>query len=358
MSSPLAPPIALWVVPVSDVGGVARHALDALGHGIPGWRTVLLCPPGPLAEVARAAGIAVLTGPVSPDDGAATAMTEVRHVITRLRPAVVHSHLSFADLAVAGGSLGLPVAIVTTEHGIARDDLVYHGTRWRSRVRALAHTARLRRADALIAVSRSTLDVVREKWHPAAHLRAEVILNGVDPLVVPAHRSPGLHVVSLARLAPEKGLDHLLEAFALVAHRHPDARLTVAGTGPLQQQLQGQVDRLGLSDQVVMPGFVDAGEVLSAGDVLVQLSAWENCSYSLLDAQVHGLGVVASPVGGNPELLPSHCLVPATAHHRIAEAVIDQGLNLEARPVLDHGWPTVAAMGERIARVYADVTRP
>jgi len=348
-------PIALWVVPVSELGGVARHVLDALGTGIPGWRGVLLCPPGRLSEAAKETGIAVVTGPVSPADGIRAAVREIRRTVTKLRPAVVHSHLAYADVTVAMATTGLPVRRVTTEHGIAGDDLVYHGTEWRSRARALAHAGRLRRTDALIAVTQSTMDVVRAKWNPPPGLSMTVILNGVDPLPEPPEQRAGLHVVSLARLAPEKGLHELVRSFALVAREHPEARLTLAGEGPLDGDLRLLIAQLGLSGIVDLPGHVDAQDLLGRAHVLAQLSLWENGSYSLLDAQVHGLGVVATPVGGNPELIPEDCLVDRRDHAAVAQMLVAQGLQIRARPRLRADWPTMVSMCESIGRVYAAV---
>lgn len=345
---------ALWVVPVADLGGVGRHVLDVARHGIPGWRLVVLCPDGPLAHRLRLAGTAVLTGPVGPADGTRRAAAEVRRIVRALRPRIVHGHLAFADLTVALGTLGSEPTVVTTEHGIADDDLVYHGTRWRSRLRQGAHAVRLRRADAVIAVSRATAETIRSKWHPAPGLAIRVIPNGVDPLDA-THPRPGLRILSLSRLAPEKGLDFLVEAFAVLAGEEPEAHLTIAGTGPLESALKGHVSRLGLEERVDLPGFVDAGPALAAADVLVQLSTWENCSYSILDALVHGLGVVATPVGGNPELLPARCLVSREAPDAVAAALRRQGLDVAERPLLDRSWPTVGTMCESIGELYEEV---
>ena len=128
--------------------------------------------------------------------------------------------------------------------------------------------------------------------------------NGVDAPPAPPVLPPGLRVLSLARLAPEKRLPDLLRAFAVVAAAHPTAKLTVAGVGDLETALRAQARDLGLGDRVAFPGYVEAGPALAGADVVAMLSVWENCSYSLLDAAVAGLGVVASPVGGNPEILP------------------------------------------------------
>jgi glycosyltransferase involved in cell wall biosynthesis len=214
---------------------------------------------------------------------------------------------------------------------------------------AAAHTARLRRFDAAIAVSRATAEAMVEKWHP----RREVVVvpNGVDP-VPSVPRAPGLRVLSLARLAPEKRLPHLVRGFHRLHVEHPEARLTIAGTGPEDAALRAEVASLGLSDVVAMPGFVDPEAAMAEHDVLAMMSVWENCSYALLDAAARGLGVVASDVGGNSEILPARALVDAEQPAAVAAALAAQGLDLPARPGLDH-WPSVADMCARIAETYA-----
>jgi glycosyltransferase involved in cell wall biosynthesis len=158
-------------------------------------------------------------------------------------------------------------------------------------------------------------------------------------------------VLSLARLAPEKRLPMLLDGFAALHAEHPEARLTIAGTGEEEPTVRAHVDRLGLGDVVRLPGFVDPEAAMAEHDVLAMLSVWENCSYALLDAAARGLGVVASDVGGNPEQLPRRCLVDAEDPTAVAAALATQGLDPAARPGLDD-WPTVADMCARIAEVY------
>ncbi|QIM21344.1 glycosyltransferase family 4 protein [Phycicoccus sp. HDW14] len=351
-----APPLALWVVPVAELGGVARHVLDTAEVGVPGYRLVVQCPPGPLAERLRTLGAAVTTAPVGPEHGVRESVAAVRDAVRSLAPAVVHSHLSWADVVTAAATAGASSAVVTTEHGIAADDLVYHGTAWRSRLKVALHTARLRRADAVIAVSQATAETLRAKWHPGRGTAVHVVPNGVDPLPVAPPRAPGLHVCSVARLAPEKRLDDLLRAFAVLHARRPEARLTLAGTGPEEAALRALVADLGLTGVVGLPGHVDAPALLARADVLVQLSVWENCSYSLLDALVHGVGAVATPVGGNPEILPADALVEASDAERVADAVERQALDPTTRPTLPAGWPTRADMTAGIAGVYDSVT--
>ena len=377
-----APPrTALWVVPVGEFGGVARHVLDAFSAAaqgsMPGWRLVLLASPGPLVDRVRAAGGAVVDGPFGVGAGLRPSLATLRHTVSALQPAVVHSHLSWADIACA---MAFPrafsrggVRLVSTEHGIAADDLVYHGTPWRAMLMGDVHRMRVARADALIAVSEATREAMLRKWRPRVPVR--VIRNGIDRAEAPGStadpyavdspsspapaRGPGLRIASIARLAPEKRIDRLIEAFALVHREHPEATLTIAGEGPLEGALRAQVTRLGLDAAVSFPGHVDAGELLRHTDVVAQLSVWENCSYTLLDALVAGTGVVATAVGGNPEILSPAALVAPEAPEQdpaaVAAALISQGTTLGQRPTLDPTWPTVAQMCAAVADVYADL---
>ncbi|MBO1765227.1 glycosyltransferase [Allobranchiibius sp. GilTou38] len=350
-------PIALWALPVANLAGVARHTLDALTAGIPGWRAVVLCPPGPLVTRLQEAGVPVVAAAFGPDAGLRASIQTLRHTCATLRPALVHTHLAYADIVAALTPLG-GAARVSTEHGIAADDLVYQGSRWRSQVMRRSHQARLRRADHLIAVSHATADAMRANWRTDASIT--IIPNGFDPPTDSVNRpaTDAPRVLSLSRLAPEKRIEALLQAFALVVREHPGARLTVAGDGELDESLRALAGRLGVADRVDFPGFVDPSSALADCDVVAQLSVWENCSYTLLDAVGAGVGVVASPVGGNPEILPEQCLVDPDAPAQVAAAIARQGGIPAQRPRLPPSWPTPAGMAAAISEVYDGLDRP
>jgi glycosyltransferase involved in cell wall biosynthesis len=342
-------PLALWVVPRAELGGVARHVIDVARHGVPGHRLVVLCPEGPLVGRLREVGANVATGRFGPTSGLAASVLTLRRVTRALRPAVVHSHLAYADIVLAATALPGGTMRVSTEHGIAGDARLYHSASWRASMMAAVHRCRLRRFDRLIAVSEATRAAMVAAWRAGPHV--QVIHNGVDmptgrPRVGPAG-SARPRILSLSRLAPEKRIDRLLEAFAVLRHTHPEATLTIAGLGPLERDLRALVSRLGLGDAVRLPGFVDAGEALSRADVLVQLSVWENCSYALLDAAAWGLGIVASDVGGNPEILSRGSLVDADDVVGVA-AAIERATHTD--PLIPD-W-TVSQMCQGIATAY------
>lgn len=355
--STLELPTALWVVPVADLGGVARHVLDVAKVGLPGWDLVVVCPDGALADRLRALGTEVISGPFGPDAGFRASTRLLRGAIRRARPAVLHSHLSYADVICAWVLAAKPnLLLVTTEHGIAADDSVYHGSMLKSRLKACLHHIRLWRADVIIAVSEATRLAMIAKWHPAGSIR--VMPNGVaamaefSPAPIREGVGSGPHILSLSRLSPEKGIPALLTAFATVKRLENGATLTIAGSGPQEDELVALVRQLALEGAVNFVGFVDPQLAMRNADVLVQLSVWENCSYTILDAIGAGLGVVATPVGGNPEILPPRCLVDFNNTDAIAKTILDQAVNDDRRPTLPTGWPDVSAMVHKIVGCY------
>lgn len=366
-------PVALHCVPVPGLGGVARHISDIAEAGLPGYRLVVLCPPGALSARLKELGAEVLEANFGTDAGLMVSLRTLTSIIENLQPAIVHSHLAYADVVAAIAvnrlkarrvlhrSTHLP-QLFTTEHGIAGDDTVYHGSSWRSRLMQTVHRARLWGTDGALAVSQSTADQMRRQWGAR---KVGVLTNGIDLLgitrAVASHRvvpdSHQLRVLSLSRLAPEKGLDVLIDAFSLLQQQVPGASLEIAGEGELLPQLQQQVKKLGLEESVSFPGFVDSLAAMGRSDVLVQLSVWENCSYTLLDAKAAGLKVIATAVGGNPEILSGAEMVPSLRqmNRDVAAALVAKKVR-EAQdlPNTTFEWTTTEQMTSRLADYYGE----
>jgi glycosyltransferase involved in cell wall biosynthesis len=110
-------------------------------------------------------------------------------------------------------------------------------------------------------------------------------------------------MLSTGRLAPQKGLEYLIRAAALLRKDMPSAKIVLAGNGPLEQRLSKLVSDLGLEDTVLLLGLrTDIGDLLAASDLVVLPSLWEGLSISLLEAMAAGKPVVTTSVGGNREV--------------------------------------------------------
>jgi glycosyltransferase involved in cell wall biosynthesis len=101
-------------------------------------------------------------------------------------------------------------------------------------------------------------------------------------------------VVAAGRYASEKGYDRLIDAFARVAPAHPGWVLRIFGHGPLQRQLEKQVERLGLADRVVLPGLAaDIEAELRAASVFALSSIHEGLPMAVAEAMACGVPCVA-----------------------------------------------------------------
>ena len=105
-------------------------------------------------------------------------------------------------------------------------------------------------------------------------------------------------VLTIARLAPQKGLDLLLEAATLIKQRGIDFTWLVAGDGPLKAQLNQQIATAALPVKL-LGRREDIGALLSQADVVVQTSYWEGQPLTLREAMQAGRAIVATDVGGS-----------------------------------------------------------
>jgi glycosyltransferase involved in cell wall biosynthesis len=206
-----------------------------------------------------------------------------------------------------------------------------------------------RRADAFIAVSnidrRRMIDL--ERIDPA---KVVVIPNGIPPPPPPSGRDlraelgidsgvPVIGTVSVLRV--EKALPVLIEAAASVRQRFGDVRVLIAGDGPQRARLEEQIDALGLKETVILLGRrTDIGDLLEIMDVAVCCSEFEGCPLSVLEYMEAGLPVVATRVGGLPELVShrGNGLLVGRDHPRELAAALTELL-------ADPAW--AAEMGER-----------
>ncbi len=206
---------------------------------------------------------------------------------------------------------------------------------WERLRRRLAYRWVSRRAT-MVAVSKNLKQFIVEKVGVSPD-RIKVVYNGVDALpyceaseVSRCRRELGMpegdHIVGVVgNLYPVKGHQYLIEGIPAVLQTCPNTSFVFAGRGELETQLKEQVHRLGLDKRVHFLGLrQDIPRILALLDVFVLPSLSEGLSMAILEAMIAGKPVVATQVGGNPELVvegETGFLVPPRDSHALASRV-------------------------------------
>lgn len=219
------------------------------------------------------------------------------------------------------------VRLVFTEHGRLSDGAP-------SQKRRLVNPLLSMLGGRVCAVSADLKQHMAAEGFPAR--RIKVVYNGIDP----GHRPTSLerHAArealgvprgafvtgTVGRLDPVKNLPAMLRAHALLVEKHPDTRAVIVGDGPERGALEALAAELGIADSVVFTGYrSDVRALMAAFDVYLNTSTYEGVSLTILEAMASSLPVVATPVGGNPEVVidqETGLLVPGNAR-AIADAI-------------------------------------
>lgn len=172
----------------------------------------------------------------------------------------------------------------------------------------------LRRMDAVVALSRHYQDMLRGRGVRSERLH--LIPSGLKPETrnlkpetlsrqgyAGQARHPFITFGTLGRLSSEKNISMLIRALAIVRARGVECRALIAGDGPLRAEIESEIRAAGLQDVVSMPGYMDAETFFRNVDLLVMCSKIENLPYSVLEAMARGKPVIATRVGGLPDLI-------------------------------------------------------
>lgn len=230
------------------------------------------------------------------------AVRRLRRALNRHRVDIIHAHETAPALVARLATIGKKIPIVMTFHGATPE-----------RIQQVAKTARFT-SDLIASPSRIVLD--------------SLIANGVDEDktalfglgIAPLRASPpdvaadlrktyldddsGIMIFSPSRLAPQKGIDVMIEVVKKVVAGHPQARFIVAGGGELTDLVGGWAEAAGVSDYIRFIGSIDTvPEHLRAADIFLLTSRWEALPISIVEAFRAGVPVIATDCGGVSELV-------------------------------------------------------
>jgi glycosyltransferase involved in cell wall biosynthesis len=233
----------------------------------------------------------------------------------------------------------LKIPVIGVSRGWTRESLRVRVFEWLDRIN-------LRRMDHVVCVSQGQADKVLRAGVPCD--RVSVIHNAIRcerfATAAPGSRSqlanyfpspPGLIVGAAGRLSPEKGFEILVQAAVEVREHIPDLGFVLFGEGPLRPILERQVAARGLQDWFAMPGFRDdLDELLPSLDLFCSSSYSEGLPNVILEAHAAGVPVVATAVGGTPEVVAGGVtgfLVPAGCPTSLAGHIVRLALDASLR---------------------------
>jgi glycosyltransferase involved in cell wall biosynthesis/ribosomal protein S18 acetylase RimI-like enzyme len=259
----------------------------------------------------------------------------LRRFLLREGYSIVHTHTSKAGFIgrLAAWLADVPV-IVHTAHGFAFHEqspavirIFYSGleriaSRWCDRIVSVSEFHRRWALELGICVP-AKIDAIPNGISPRSR---------IDPFARAAMRRQlgaeegDLIILTVARLAPDKGLGYLIEAAAILQRAERRYRVVIAGDGPVRARLEKQVRDCGISDTVTFLGFrEDVAGLLAASDLVVQPSLREGLSISLLEAMAAGKPIIATSIGSHLELTSQAeiaRLVPPADPDTLAAAIL------------------------------------
>ena len=257
------------------------------------------------------------------------AVRNIGRLIDRTRPDIVHCHNVYHQLtpSIVGAAKRRGVPVVLTLHDYKPICPVYTRLRQGQVCSAclnngFSNVVRYRCADG--SIGKSAL-LLAEAWvqrrlrsyeqvdrfvAPSHFMRksvtqcrfpkdqVEVIHNGIDCGAIEPAQEDGGYALYLGRLSPEKGIETLLAAHAQIADRVP---LAIAGTGPMEHALRSRYPKARYFGH--LSGSTLESVIRNASLIVTPSEWYENCPMSVLEAMAFGKTVVASNIGGIPELV-------------------------------------------------------
>jgi glycosyltransferase involved in cell wall biosynthesis len=295
-----------------------------------GWSlsVVSMLPPKAYVDELESAGICVYNLRMRRKVPDPRALFRFCRILRHLRPQIVHSYMFHANLLARVARLITPVPILVSS---------VRGLNEGGRLRDLAY----RFTDPLADITTQVSEAGKQRYIRVGAVPPSKIVyipNGIDTSRF--HPNPTVRKVvreslgyseeifvwlTVGRLEPVKNHRELIQAFCEVVSEYPHARLLIAGQGPLHPVLEQQIAASGLSTHVRLLGIRhDIPELLNAADAFVLPSLWEGMSNALLEAAATALPIVATNIGGNPEVVldgVSGYLVPPSEPAALTEAM-------------------------------------
>jgi glycosyltransferase involved in cell wall biosynthesis len=269
------------------------------------------------------------------------ARAEIAELLRHLRADILCCNGYKPDILGYLGARAAGVPVISISHG-------WTGITWKVRVNELLDRVVLHGMDCTVCVSEAQAAKVRRALVPSQSIAVIRNAIGTEPFdTIEPHYGdllrqffparPRWIVGAAGRLSREKGFDQLIAAAGIVCKQTPEVAFVVFGDGPLREQLAAQIAAQNLQERFILAGFrADVERFLPHLDLAVLSSHTEGMPVAVLEAMAARLPVVATAVGGTPEVIEDGVtgyLVaprdPAALARRIWEVLADEGKRLQ-----------------------------
>jgi len=325
-----------YAIADSSLTGAPRHVLSLVKNlNMKDFTVSVILPQGPLADELKKLKINTFLVPMKhrADMGA---VNRIKKLLRKYDPDILHVHGSRAGLFARMAAKGLPIKIVYTEHTRALQFRLNNPVLDWSHIKARAMLDKWTTVN--IAVSNAVKEFL-VKYKITRPDKIRVIYNGIsskpnkyidtdtiDIITQYGLKKRDVIIGTIGSLNIQKDTITLVKAMPRVFKKIPTAKLVLVGSGPLKYMLQKIVKKLKISDKVIFTGTVkDISSILQLLTVFILPSRSEAFGISILEAMRANVPVIATRVGGIPEVITNNqngILIDPGNHKLLSSTII------------------------------------
>jgi glycosyltransferase involved in cell wall biosynthesis len=291
--------------------------------------TICVIEGGPLNERVKLKGFDVVQLPLFKGNKDIGFLLKLTCLLNKLKPDIIHSHTWFANLCACIGGAVIGVPVISTYHSNYKIETLYE---------KLMQKIIFRLSRKIVNVSSYQ---VKHFGFPHDSEKVKVIRNGVmkprmselDSMELDNLRRKELGILSsdkiitfIGNFKDGKGHIFLVKAMEIVSKKYLNARLLLVGEGILRSEIEEVCKERMLDGKVRFLGYRDdVLNILAISDIFVSPSLSETTSIAILEAMAAGLPVIATDVGGNPEIINNNetgLLVPPMDPQALADNIL------------------------------------
>lgn len=280
---------------------------------------------------------------------------KMRKIMKQFEPDVVHTHryvLPYAFLA----SIGLNVKRVHTVHNIADKEVP-------SKQLPMQKVLFKKFGVIPVAITPITQKSI-ETYYGLNRKEVPLVYNGIDLTQCIAKKNTQIvsrvKILHVGRFAPQKNHEMMVEAFADVVRDYPNSELDLVGDGDLVNNVRKKVTELGIQERVHFVGLLDkVYEKMSESDIFILPSKYEGMPITLIEAMATGLPIVATAVGGVPDMIENgkSGILVGVSKEEITKGIEDLIKDVKLRETVSNGALRKAAQfsSENMTKAYTKI---